>query len=313
MPAVTATAPAKTILFGEHAVVYDYPAIAVPVNALYVKTTVRPLISSKHSIIRFRNQNDESDIEMKNMDNTHPVVVCARALKQLINHPLPALEITIRSTIPIAAGLGSSAALAVSVTKALSAFLGLKLGVEEVNQIAYRSEEVQHGTPSGIDNTVISHNMPVLYKKSHPFHQIKIQSPFQVILADSGERSLTKNVVSDVRQVLKKDPDQTRSLFKKIGNLTENALQALEEGDTKAIGALMNVNHHALQALSVSSEMLDKLVATAVSNGAYGAKLCGAGRGGFMVAICKQTEVEIVCQSLVAAGAAQVLSTTIGA
>jgi len=312
MPAVTAKAPAKTILFGEHAVVYGYPAIAVPVSGLIVKTSVLPHIGRENTIIRFNIEDGFEETSLSKLDRQHPILVCLREIENMLGQPLPNMEITISSSIPIAAGLGSSAAIAVAVTRAVSEFLGLRISNEAINQIAYQSEVIQHGTPSGIDNTVIALNQPVMYIKGKPIQPLTIRSPFHIILADSGDRVLTKEVVASVGKLRNDKPEIVADLFDQIGRITRSALTAVQKGNAKLIGELMNKNHKVLQKLSVSSAKLDSLVSEALASGAYGAKLCGAGRGGFMVAVCDANLIEKIMENLLAHGASRVFYSIIG-
>lgn len=312
MPAIIARAPAKTILFGEHAVVYGYPAIAIPVDCLEVRASVLPRINDENTTISFHNKNSIDQTYLGEIETNHPIQICIQELGEKIGRDLPAMEITISSNIPIAAGLGSSAAIAVAVTRAVSEFLGLDLSSEEVNQIAYISEKAQHGTPSGIDNTVIAHNQPVLFRKGKPIQSITIRSPFHIILADSGDRELTKDVVSDVRKHRENNIKTVNACFEQIGGLTEKAIAAVQNGNARLIGALMNENHKMLQQLTVSSKKLDALVSEAVLSGAYGAKLCGAGRGGFMVAVSDKNIIDDVKKNLLEKGATQVFSAVVG-
>ena len=311
MPAIISKAPGKIILFGEHAVVYGYPAIAVPIDAVQVKVSILPVIIENQSIIKIRNIGWHENIPFTDLGEYDPIRTSVENLFALINQKPPHFEMTISSSIPIAAGLGSSAALAVAITKSMSQFLGIHLSNDEINALAYKSEEVQHGSPSGIDNSVITLGQPILFRKSKPISQIKIKSPIQIILADSGRRTLTKEVVSFVKQNLEKDPDFINPILAEIGGVVEKAAKALLYGEVKKLGTLMLHNHDALIKLGVSSIELDRLVESALNNGALGAKLCGGGKGGYMVAICEPAFCKKIGLGLASDGAAHIISTTI--
>jgi len=158
MPAIISKATGKTILFGEHAVVYGFPAIAVPIISIQTKVSILPIINNGNSLIRFRNPSWKEDIFFENLKSNNPVRVVIENISKLIESRIPNFEMTISSSIPISAGLGSSAALAVSISKGFSQFLGIKLSLEEINDLAFKSESVQHGSPSGIDNSVITYS-----------------------------------------------------------------------------------------------------------------------------------------------------------
>ena len=311
MPAIISKAPGKIILFGEHAVVYGYPAIAVPIDAVQVRVSILPVIIENQSIIKIRNISWHEDIPFTELDEYDPIRTSVENIYAHINQKPPHFEMTISSSIPIASGLGSSAALAVAITRCMSQFLGIYLSNDEINALAYKSEEIQHGSPSGIDNSVITLDQPILFKKSKPVSQIKIKSSIDIILADTGKRTLTKEVVAFVKQSLENEPDFIKSILVEIGDVVEKAAKALLYGEVKQIGSLMVRNHIALKKLGVSSIELDRLVESALKNGALGAKLCGGGKGGYMVAICEPTSCERVSLGLVSDGATHIISTTI--
>ena len=311
MPAIISKASGKIILFGEHAVVYGYPAIAVPIDTIQVKVSILPAINKEQSIIKLRNINWHDDVLFTALDENDPIRISIKNVFALINQTPPHFEMTISSSIPIAAGLGSSAALAVAITKGMSRFLGIYLSNDEINVLAYKSEEIQHGSPSGIDNSVITFGHPILYSKSKEISQIEIRNTIHIILADTGKRTLTKDVVSLVKKNLKKKPDVIKPILAEIGGLVEKATDALLYGRLKEIGNLMVRNHIALKKLGASSIELDQLVESSLINGALGAKLCGGGKGGYMVAVCEPASCERVSSGLVSDGATHIISTTI--
>ncbi len=311
MPAIISKAPGKTILFGEHAVVYGYPAIAVPIDAVQVRVTILPAITKNQSIIKIRNINWHEDIPFAELDEYDPIRISIENVCAHIKQKPPHFEMIISSSIPIAAGLGSSAALAVAITKGISQFLGTYLSNDEINALAYKSEKVQHGSPSGIDNSVITFGKPILFRKTEPISQIEIKSSIHIILADTGKRILTKEVVALVKQNLEKEPEFFKPILAEIGDVVEEAAKALLYGEIKKIGNLMVRNHIALKKLRVSSIELDRLVESALKNGAFGAKLCGGGKGGYIVAICEPASCERVSLGLVSDGATHIISTMI--
>ena len=193
----------------------------------------------------------------------------------------------------------------------MSKFLGINLKIEEINSLAFKSEEIQHGLPSGIDNSVITFSKPIFFSKTKTISPIKIKSPIHIILADTGKRTLTKEVVAFVKQRLESDPDTIKPILSDIGRIVEKAVKALCNGEIEKLGTLMIRNHNALKQLGVSSIELNRLVKSALKNGALGAKLCGGGRGGYMVAICMPSSCEKVSSGLISVGATHVIPTMI--
>jgi mevalonate kinase len=207
--------------------------------------------------------------------------------------------------------MGSGAAVTVALVRAFSAFLGSPLPDERVSLLTYDVEKIHHGTPSGIDNTVITYALPVYFVRGERIQMLRLPSPFTVLIADTGIACSTAAVVGDVRRAWLDDPARYEALFDAIGRLSQAARQVIENGQTSALGAIMNDNHALLQAIGVSSPELDRLVQTACSAGASGAKLSGAGRGGNVIAFVTQESAPLVSQALQAAGANRVIQTTI--
>jgi len=287
MPSTFTSVPGKSILFGEHAVVYSYPAIAVPLESISFMITLSPRPNENNSIIINEELGEYLLLEDLKPEHTYRKAISA-VLQGLKLTRLPALEIRLSSTIPIASGLGSSAAFAVCLVKALSSFLGFKLTDEKINEIAYQMEIFQHGTPSGIDNTVIAFNKPVFFRKGYPPKFLKIGAPLNLVIADTGVRSLTKETVTQVRKFKQSDPSIADAIIQKIGEVVDSAKKEIECGNLNAIGSLMTENHALLMKLGVSGKELDHLVEVSLNEGALGAKLCGSGKGGNIIAICDE-------------------------
>jgi len=158
MPAIKVHAIGKSILFGEHAVVYGYPAIAIPIRNLETKAVITPDIhAAQESYIL-----QASDIDFTGSFEYLPTPNIFIKALQLFKeaYPLariPSFKLSISSQIPVASGLGSSASISVATIRAISQYLGLKLPEERVNSLAFELEKVNHGNPSGIDNTVITY------------------------------------------------------------------------------------------------------------------------------------------------------------
>jgi mevalonate kinase len=302
MPSTSTTVFGKTILFGEHAVVYGYPAIAVPLDsiAFNIKLGARP--NKKDSIIINEALGENLLLENLKPDHAYRTAISA-ILRSLKVKNLPALEIRISSTIPISSGLGSSAAFAVCLVKAVSGFLGFNLTDEKVSDIAYQIEVFQHGTPSGIDNSVVAFNKPVFFKKGYPPLFLKIRNPLTLVIADTGIRSTTKETVAQVRIYKESNPSIADKLLEEIGDIVDHAKQELENGNSKALGKLMAENHTLLQKLGVSGKELDQLVEVSLEQGAFGAKLCGSGKGGNIIAICDDSHADLIKSALLLNGA----------
>jgi mevalonate kinase len=312
MPAISSHAPGKAILFGEHAVVYGQPAIAVPVNQLKATTYILANPNGKPGEVSIEAPNIRMTEMLSDLDEGHPLKTAINETQKVlkIKH-IPACKIRIVSTIPIASGLGSGAAIAISLIRAFSKFLGQDLLDSDVNAIAFEVDKYYHGNPSGIDNTVITYGQPIYFIKEIPFEIIKPYCPFNLVIADTGIKSSTREMVNGVRQRWSTDSRKYEDLFTEIGSITTVAKISIENGDYQKLGSLMSQNQEILRKIEVSHPALDHLIDMAEKSGALGAKLSGAGGGGNIIALTDEDHNEELITTLKKAGAQLVISTQV--
>jgi len=319
-----AKAPGKVILFGEHAVVYGRPAIAVPVTDVCATATVESgepgsgvtiiaadlptagSLSGQHYRLRDAPADDalKASIELA-LDAFSPGPIAAG------HGPEPDLFITVSSTIPIARGLGSGAAVATAVMRAIARYFGRVAQADEVSRLVYEVEKLHHGTPSGIDNTVIAYEQPVYFVRGQGMTRLSAGTPLHLVIADTGIVSSTRAVVSDVRRRWEAESERYEGLFDEIGAIARLARSAIEGGDSAAIARLMNENHQLLMDLGVSAPELDNLVQVARMAGAMGAKMSGAGWGGNMLALVEPQHAPTVARALEQAGAIRTITSRV--
>ncbi len=312
MPAFSATAPGKIILFGEHAVVYGRPAIAAPVEQVQARAVVTAAPRRPPGKVYLQAPNIELESRLQDLPAEHPLArVVNLTFEALgVSRP-PACAIRVTSTIPVAAGMGSGAAVSVAILRALSAFLGSPLPDERVSALAYEVEKLHHGTPSGIDNTVVTYAAPVYFQRGQAIQTLRVARPFTLVIGDTGVASPTAVAVGDVRRAWQSDPQRLEALFDQIGQIAQAARSVIESGQTDALGPLMDENHALLRQMGVSSPELERLVQAARAAGAAGAKLSGGGRGGNMIALTAEGAASEIAQALKTAGAVRTLVTTI--
>lgn len=301
------------ILFGEHAVVYGQPAIAVPVRQVQARAMVEANIRAPSGQVRLVAPAVSLDSLLDDLPIDHALAVAVRlVLSALGVHRSPACIIRVTSTIPVAAGLGSGAAVTVAVLRAYSTFLGHPLEDAAISDLAFEVEKLYHGTPSGIDNTVITFAQPVYFIKGQPVHTFQVAEPFWIVIGDTGVPSPTASSVADVRRSWQADPSRYEALFRQIGQIAQSARQVMLSGASDDLGPLMNENQVLLQQVGVSSPELDQLVDAARQAGALGAKLSGGGRGGNMVALVRSEQAASIQQALECRGAVRTLVTEVG-
>lgn len=304
-----ATAPGKIILFGEHAVVYGQPALAVPITEVRATATVEPAKPGRGTIIYALDQGLEFSLKAS---QESALALAARLVLEILRTPEPDAHITVQSTIPFASGLGSGAAVSAALARSLAEYLNHPISDTELSALVYEVEKVHHGTPSGIDNTVICYNKPVYFIRDKTIEIFDAPIPFHLLIADTGVPSPTRLTVASVRAAWELNKPQYEAYFQKIGCIAKNARAAIEAGDIKSLGPLMNENHSLLSVIGVSSPELDTLVESARMGGAWGAKLSGGGGGGNMIAILEPQNAIDVSNALVKAGAVRVIHTVVG-
>jgi len=304
MPAISASAPGKAILFGEHSVVYNRPAIAVPVT----EVAAHAVTLFSHEPILIEAPGIQLFASLDSLPKDHPFSVLFTTIQKSLNlDHFPTFKLIITSTLPIAAGLGSGAAVSIAAARAITTYLGYSLSDGQISDIAYEVEKLHHGTPSGIDNAAIAYAKPVYFVRDQPIQILNVAAPFSLLIADSGISSFTRDVVAGVRQRWTARPDLYESWFDQIAALTRSAKTIITAGNPADLGPLMVKNHAILQNMGVSVSLLDQLVETALDSGALGAKLCGAGGGGNMIALVSPDKVNLVADALREAGAVRVV------
>ena len=308
------TAPGKVILFGEHAVVYGKPAVAVPVHSTRARAQVVDLPDDPAGWVRMEAPGTQLSSWLHEMPEANPLAAAVRLSLEDSGQKLEsALRITIESEIPVGAGMGSSAAVSVAVLRAVAAHLGQELSAERVSDLAFIVEKLQHGTPSGIDNSVVAYERPLYFIPGQPPQFLRVGRPFTLMIGDSGDRLPTRESVAAVRERRSADPQSFDRLFAEIAAISEQGRRLIESGDTHQLGPLLDRNQTLLKAIGVSGKGLEQLIRAAKRAGALGAKLSGAGRGGIMIALVEPASAEAVGIALREAGATRTIRTEVAA
>jgi hydroxymethylglutaryl-CoA reductase len=286
----------KVVLLGEHAVVYGRHAIAAPVP-MAIRALVEDCEEGIHLMIPrwgVEYQLARNPNERRSFERPAGVVLDALGLSGR------SMRIEVFPEVPRSMGLGGSAAMAVAIVRALDKHFRLGLSDEEVNRLAFESEKVAHGTPSGLDNTLACYGKALVYRPGDPplVEPLNVRSPIPTVIGMTGYEGLTAKTVGRVREAWKQDRKLYERIFDQIDALTLRGVQAVQDNDLVTLGELMNICHGMLNALQVSTPELEQLVTVARENGALGAKLTGGGGGGSIVAVC---ESQAVAESVVAA------------
>jgi mevalonate kinase len=307
---VVASAPAKVILFGEHFVVYGEPAIVLAIDKRAYATVGNR--KDKRLSIRSTNlnlagyfENEFFRIEQGDAREAksrfEPVKLAVDKVLEKHGEDI-GLDVEITSTVPVAAGLGSSAAVAAAVAAAVGELLNVKMSKEDILRVAFEAEKTVHGTPSGIDPAIATFGGTLLFQTDTGFKPLEARTEIPLVIGNTGIERSTRFQVEKVRDVKEKHPGIVDHLMWAAREIVLRAVDALRENDLDTLGELMNINHALLYGLGVSDESLEWLINAARKNGALGAKLTGAGGGGCMIALAKSEKLEQISGAIQSAG-----------
>ena len=291
------TAPGKIILFGVHAVVYGKPAIAIPVAGMRATAWSEP----GEEGITINAMDIKKKYRLGTSDNQFSVL--AQSILAISDENEPNLTINLTSKLPQGSGMGSSAATSTAVCRALSGHLGVNLAENEISELVFEAEKIVHGTPSGIDNTVVAYEMPVYFVKGKKPRTFDPGNIFRLVIGDTGIEASTKETVANVRRAWEKEPGLMEGYFDEIEKVTRNGKMAVENGDKELVGELMDENHNLLNAIGVGHKIIEELIDIAHKEGALGAKLTGGGGGGNIVALAEDKKSQKkICDAMTEAG-----------
>jgi mevalonate kinase len=294
----TSSAPGKVYLFGEHAVVYGEPAVPCAIERRArvtaeerdddrVRVEADELTLDGFTVMWGGESGDRPDVNVPTPLLEAAMGYIDNALEQArdaADAPDAGFNITVESDIPLGAGLGSSAAVAVAGIDAATRELGVELDPIEIADRAYQVEyEVQEGQASRAD-TFCSAMGGVVRVQGDDCRRIDGVSNLPFVVGYDGGSGDTGELVAGVRK-LKEEYGFAADTVEAIGDIVRSGEGVLREGDLEELGRLMDFNHGLLSALGVSGRTLDSMVWTAREADALGAKLTGAGGGGCIVAL----------------------------
>ena len=283
----------KTILFGEHFVVYGLPALASAIGD-YTEAFVEvkegkgyELVDDRPEVPGYKEKKfDEQKVSIQNVLDFMEIDIENQALK-----------ITLAGNLTCASGVGASAASCVALARALNDEFNMGWDDNRINEAAYEGEKGYHGTPSGIDNTASTFGGMVYFVKNlhggpNTMETIKITKPIEMVIASSGMTANTSVVVADVREKKEENPKWFNGIVTEYKELIKDGRNALELRELETVGQLMSKNHKLLKEITVSNEVLDKMVEIAREAGALGSKVTGTGRGGNINALTPGIELQ---------------------
>lgn len=294
-------APGKVILVGEHAVVYGARAIAMPIES-GIRVAISQLRSPQANsgpLIRGVGPFFLGDVLLGSTAAGPQILKSAlQYLVDTFGEAVRSLAMVVDGNLPKGRGLGSSAALSVALVRGIFRYFGWPLTDDILSQHALALETIFHGSPSGIDHTVVINErvigfqrMPNGRAESWP---ITLKSPLRFLVGIGGPHEGTKNAVKELAERRKRHVAAYDRIFAGLDEIGKEMEKALVEGQQASVGELMNIAQGYLNALSISTPEIEKLCAIARDRGALGAKLTGAGGGGAIIALTDGNELGLL-------------------
>lgn len=271
MKKITVSAPGKIMLMGEHAVVYGYPCIVTAVSERMTVTL------------------EESDEMILPPGDTRFIEIILEMMQ------VSMMKISTNG-FSSGYGLGSSSAITVSLVKALSEYIGKKLNKKQIFDIAYKAVLKVQGKGSGFDVAAAIWGGTLYFvtggKVIEPLH-IK---EMPLVVGYTGVKADTVSLIQNVAEKMEKESEKMQRIYDAIGKLVDDAKIQMLVGDWGRVGKFMNYNQEYLRDLGVSTPLLEQLISSSISAGAYGAKLSGAGGGDCMITLGDNNDIKKAIQ-----------------
>jgi len=285
---------------GEHAVVYGYPAFAIPLLSTPVIVKIKQ--SQKNSLISKYYAGKIENIP----DSLSGVKFLIETLDKKLNHQNVKYIISIDSGLPIARGMGSSAAIAAAITRAFFDFFDIDLNHQTLLDYVNESETITHGKASGLDALTVSSEYPIKFSKNEAPKHFSFSSDGFIVIADSGVKGRTKETVADVRSMYDQDPKKIGAYLEQLGDYATKASNYLIQGNLKQLGLVFSLANEVLTKLNLSIPKIDKLIESANNAGSLGSKITGGGRGGCIICLAHNLKnAQMIQKALIKSGAEQ--------
>lgn len=289
--AVTASAPGKLVLMGDHAVIYGRPCLVTAVDLRY-QVRVEQIVSAEIVIdtasLRERGETRRLSRDVLGTLDEPETTFVESAIEQVFNAYGVRSGLKISTEGPaISYGLGSSSAVTVATVAGLLSLMNIEWTAKEIFDLAYSAVlKVQQGRGSGVDVAAAVLGGTVYYVKGGAtMETVAVPGPLPLVIGYSGEKVGTTGLIGQVAALRERQPALIGGVFDLMADAVNAGKAALVAGDWAAVGDLVNVHQGLLDTLNVNAPQLANLIFAARGAGALGAKFSGAGGGDCMFAV----------------------------
>ena len=286
---VTASAPGKLVLFGDHAAVYGNPCLVTAVDLRYTVTVTllnQSIVEIDTPDLRSRGETYQVITANVSARNRPETAFVEAALKQIYQQQPTGTGFKIRTDGPQTSyGLGSSSAITAATLMAVAHNLGIELSLREIFDLSYAAVLEVQRAGSGVDLAAAVYGGTLYYvNKGEMIDPLPI-SALPIVIGYSGEKVSTTNLIAHVAALRSRQPALMDSLLHMLGDISTQARDAILQTDWATMGDLMNIHQGILDAFGVNTPQLARLIFASREAGALGAKLSGAGGGDCMFAL----------------------------
>lgn len=280
---------AKIIIFGEHFVVYGLPGVAAGIDKC---VTIEAQKVKDSDDILFDDKVFNEKVSMK----LNPENIKFKMFHAMFDSdeflPKKGIKFIVNSNFVSGIGLGYSSAFCVALARSMNVLFDQSWKDDKINELAYLGEIVAHNNPSGIDNTCATYGTTIYFEKDmkggkNTARPIKCGKALYFVLADSGVKHESKEAVEHVKNFKEKNSKDFDIMCSDYKSIVSKVKKEIQFGGTTEIGKLMNKNNELLKQLGISTPELDQIIRIANFEGAFGAKITGAGMGGSALILCE--------------------------
>lgn len=315
--------PGKSILFGEHFVVYGYSSIIFAIDRkLGISINFKNKIQRSNNVPKIRIftnlgfnaeiidskinlSNDSKPVSYLVVDNLYKILnyLIIKNKHENFNNNIDItkidIDVFINSDIPIGGGLGSSSAFCVSLISSFYHEMEKQVDKKFICDYAIETEKIINENTSGLDCSICTFGGIGIYNKHLGLRKLNCDiHNFPFLIIDTGITHNTFELVEQVKKIKNEDNAAFKNLCNEYENIFESSLKSLENKNMGDLGILMNENHALLKNLNLSNSVIDKIVHICEMGGTFGTKITGAGGGGCILSLIDNSEKKLVSRLL---------------